>query len=94
MQRLPISPDHISVPPLHPLPSSSILPHFLSHLTDGKEREKAIRGGISGVREGMGQNQWRGKGVKRRNSVCSGWPDSLASLGKGMKEKERGERQV
>ena len=37
----------------------------------------------------MGQNRRRGKGVKRRNSVSSGWPDSLAGLGKGD-ERERG----
>ena len=37
----------------------------------------------------MGQNRRRGKGVKRRNSVCSGGPDSLAGLGKGD-ERERG----
>ena len=37
----------------------------------------------------MGQNRRRGKGVKRRNSVCSGWPDSLAGLGK-EDERERG----
>ena len=34
VQRPPISPDHISIPPLHPLPPSPILPHSLSHLAD------------------------------------------------------------
>ena len=35
----------------------------------------------------MGQNQ-------RRNDMCSGWPDSLVGLGRGIREKERGERRV
>ena len=34
MQRPPISPDHISIPPLPPLPPSLIPPHSLSHSTD------------------------------------------------------------
>ena len=53
------------------------------------KREKAIRGSINRVREGMGKNRWRGKGVKRWNNVCNGWPDSLAGMGKGD-ERERG----
>ena len=36
-------------------------------------------------REGMGRN-------RQRNDMCSGWPDSLAGLGGGIREKERGER--
>ena len=47
------------------------------------KREKAV----NRLREGMGWNQ-------QRNGVCSGWPDSLAGLGRGIREKERGERRV
>ena len=42
------------------------------------KREKAV----NRVREGMGRNRWR-------NGVCSGWPNSLASLRRGIREKER-----
>ncbi|KAK9993571.1 hypothetical protein SO802_023274 [Lithocarpus litseifolius] len=34
MQQPPISPDYMSIPPLHPLPPSLILPHSVSHSTD------------------------------------------------------------
>ncbi|KAK9983232.1 hypothetical protein SO802_032757 [Lithocarpus litseifolius] len=34
MQQLPISPDYMSIPPLHPLPPSLIPPHSVSHSTD------------------------------------------------------------
>ena len=47
------------------------------------KREKVV----NGLREGMGRN-------RRRNGVCSGWLDSLAGLGGGIREKERGERRV
>ena len=40
----------------------------------------------------MGQNRRRGKGVKRRNGMCNGWPNFLASLGnKDERERERRE---
>ena len=42
------------------------------------KREKAV----NRVREGMGRN-------RQRNGVCSGWPNSLASLRRGIREKER-----
>ena len=34
MQQPSISPDHISIPPLHPLPPSLIPPHSISHSTN------------------------------------------------------------
>nr|POF24763.1 hypothetical protein CFP56_54551 [Quercus suber] len=34
MQQLPISPNHISIPPFHLLPPSLISPHSLSHSAD------------------------------------------------------------